>query len=265
MMSGKLSDQHRDKAAQLIASGAVTKTDIAKQCNISRPTLYCWMECDDFIAAVEHYQKKIERAILKTGIAVKVNRLRAIDDRWERMQRLINARAEDLQHVAGGGDTGMLVRRYKSIGSGAMAEKVEEYEFDAALTKEMREHERQAAEELGQLKDVSLDNHSDLLTSDPSLVSAALPAGALPGGADDYLGIEVSPALQDDSRGTPIVQDGNLREAPGDSVAVEMQDQAAPVDESATIHRGADAPTGEGHLLGGRESADPAELDRENK
>lgn len=251
-MNGRLSDQCRDKAAQLLASGSVTKVKIAEQCSISRTTLYEWMADDDFMAAVDHYAKKIERAILKTGIASKTNRIQAICDRWERMQRLIDARADKFKD-APGGDTGLLVERAHG------------HEFDAALMKSFLEHERLAAEELGQLKDVSFDNASELLTPDASLVSASLPAGALPSGAGDYLSVELSPAVQNHSRGSASVQDGNLREAQGGSVAVEVQDQAASVDESATVHRSTDTPAGEGHLLDGHQGDDPASVDSEDQ
>jgi hypothetical protein len=50
-----------------------------------------------------------------------------------------------------GGDTGLLVRRYKSIGYGKNSEKVEEYELDPVLLRERRRIEEQAARELGEL------------------------------------------------------------------------------------------------------------------
>jgi hypothetical protein len=64
--------------------------------------------------------------------------------------------------VAGhpGGDTGLVVRQVKMIGSGAAAQLVEEYPVDVALLRaeldvmrELREHEKQAAQELGQWVD----------------------------------------------------------------------------------------------------------------
>lgn len=49
-----------------------------------------------------------------------------------------------------GGETGLLVRKYKNLGSGDNARTVEEYEVDTGLLAELRAHEKQAAEELGQ-------------------------------------------------------------------------------------------------------------------
>lgn len=49
-----------------------------------------------------------------------------------------------------GGKTGLLVREIKSIGAGPNSREVEEYKVDTGLLKELREHERQAAIELGQ-------------------------------------------------------------------------------------------------------------------
>ena len=70
------------------------------------------------------------------------------------MKAVIEARAEatEMQDAAGG-DTGLLAHTMKSIGAGPNAEKVDEYTFDAALLRELREHEKQAAQELGQWVD----------------------------------------------------------------------------------------------------------------
>jgi hypothetical protein len=48
-----------------------------------------------------------------------------------------------------GGTTGLLVRTYKTLGSGESQRVVEEFTVDVALLKELREHEKQAAQELG--------------------------------------------------------------------------------------------------------------------
>jgi hypothetical protein len=77
--------------------------------------------------------------------------VKALGDRWNRLRQVIAARAADPDHAkAPGGDTGLLVRKLKQIGSGESARTVEEYEVDAALLREAREHEKQAAQELGQ-------------------------------------------------------------------------------------------------------------------
>lgn len=65
------------------------------------------------------------------------------------MLRVIEARSKDMAEVPGG-DTGLLVRKLKSIGSGENTKTVEEYAVDTGLLSELREHEKQAAQELGQ-------------------------------------------------------------------------------------------------------------------
>jgi hypothetical protein len=103
-----------------------------------------------------------------TQIAATVkNRVAAQNDRWQRMQRLIDAAAEDpdLADIPGG-DTGMLVRTAKLVkvygsipSSGGEAESLQsakrevllyEYVRDTSISAEMRALEKQAAQELGQ-------------------------------------------------------------------------------------------------------------------
>jgi hypothetical protein len=66
-----------------------------------------------------------------------------------RLLQVAKERGEDMRDVPGG-STGLLTRKYKSIGGGNDAEKVEEHELDATLLKEVRGYQEQAAKELGQ-------------------------------------------------------------------------------------------------------------------
>jgi hypothetical protein len=99
-------------------------------------------------AATRAVEKEGDK-LLRFAIAKRENRLEALDDRRQRMNEVIRARAEDMEDVPGGA-TGLLTRKYKSIGGGDHAEKVEENEVDVPLLREMRATEEQAAKELGQ-------------------------------------------------------------------------------------------------------------------
>jgi hypothetical protein len=71
------------------------------------------------------------------------------------MRRVIEQRGRAMSGVEPGADTGLLVRTLKTVGSGFDAKVVAEYEVDTGLLKELREHEKQAAQELGQWSDKS--------------------------------------------------------------------------------------------------------------
>ena len=66
------------------------------------------------------------------------------------MTEVIRQRAVNLKDVPGGGNTGLLVRQVKGIGKGEDFQVVEEYAVDTGLLRELREHEKQAAIELGE-------------------------------------------------------------------------------------------------------------------
>src|SRR5439155_9215608 len=82
--------------------------------------------------------------------------VRALQDRWDRARRLIDARARDLADIPGG-NTGLLVRDYKGRNADVAV-----YKADTALMAEMRAAERQAAEELGQWVPKSQPSHLNL-------------------------------------------------------------------------------------------------------
>jgi hypothetical protein len=73
-----------------------------------------------------------------------------MDDRLQRLHRVIRERAADpeMQDVPGG-PTGLIVRTTKMVGK----KEVKEYALDAALLREIRELEAQAARECGQAYD----------------------------------------------------------------------------------------------------------------
>ena len=80
-------------------------------------------------------------------------RIQALQDRWDRGRRLIDARARDLADIPGA-NTGLLVRYYKGRNADVAV-----YKADTALMAEMRATERQAAEELGQWVTKSEPSH----------------------------------------------------------------------------------------------------------
>lgn len=94
-------------------------------------------------------QAEVERwraEVRSRGIAVLEQRIAAQQDRWERMQRVIQARAAEMVGEIAGGETGLIVRtKVTEFGS--------VFAVDAGLLREMRELEHHVAQELGQWKD----------------------------------------------------------------------------------------------------------------
>lgn len=114
-------------------------------------TLIRWRDLEAFTARVQALQDAMAAAVVSEGIALRTKRVAALNDRWNRMQRVIAERAEDpaVAYVPGG-STGLLVHTVKMIGGGRDATTVDEYAVDVGLLKELRAHEEQAAKELGQ-------------------------------------------------------------------------------------------------------------------
>jgi hypothetical protein len=84
-------------------------------------------------------------------IGIRDNRIAWLDERSRLLRRVIAERAADPEFAkVAGGKTGLLVKTYKQIGAGKDSQLVEEYAVDTAMLKEMRAHEQQAAQELGQ-------------------------------------------------------------------------------------------------------------------
>lgn len=140
-----------EKAAELLALGELSDTAIAEEVGVNRCTLWRWRRNAEFSKRVESHLEEIRAEIRRHGIGVVERRVAALDDRWHRLRRVMEERgaSKDMQDVPGG-PTGLLVRKYRSVGSGENADLVEEFFVDTGLLSELREHERQAAQELGQ-------------------------------------------------------------------------------------------------------------------
>ena len=141
----------RDRAAMLVARGGLPDAEIARQLGVSAPSIWKWKQREDFQRWVDDYLVDWRRELSQIGLASKEARLAFLSDRHARMTQLLEERANDpsLEGVPGG-STGLLTRQIKIIGTGQSAQIVFEYTFDAALVRELREHERQAAQELGE-------------------------------------------------------------------------------------------------------------------
>lgn len=139
----------REKAALLVAEDARTDEEIATAVGVGRTTLHTWKQQPSFMARVEQHVATFREKIVARGIAERQNRVDALNDRWGRMQRVIEARAaEHWENPAvAGAEEGLHVRTVKLSATG---KEVEEYAIDTPLLKEIRAHEEQAAKELGQ-------------------------------------------------------------------------------------------------------------------
>lgn len=144
-------NERSEEAAQLVSVDELTDEQIAQRAKVTRQTLSNWKANPEFAARVDQHIADCRARIRKRGIAVIENRVRALQDRWDRMHRVIAERAEapEMQSVPGG-KTGLMVRDIKSVGAGTAAKFVDVYEVDTGLLRELREHEQQAAKELGQ-------------------------------------------------------------------------------------------------------------------
>jgi hypothetical protein len=146
--------KQRDRAAQLCADGRLTDTRIAAQVGISTRTLERWRTQPQFQEQVAAFIQAAEAKARECAIARKMARVAALQERWQALQQIRQERGQALADQGiPGGSTGDLVRSVKQIGSGPTAQVVTEYELDAALLRELRAHEEQAAKELGQWAD----------------------------------------------------------------------------------------------------------------
>ena len=142
--------KQREKAAWLKAEGDLSEYEIATQCGVSRETIQVWARSPEFQARIDEHVAEILKALRSTGIGNVANRIKRLDRDWKKLQKIVEARAAAADPDIPGMDTGHITHTEKMIGQGPMAQVIDEYRVDVATLKELRDIEKQAAQELGQ-------------------------------------------------------------------------------------------------------------------
>jgi hypothetical protein len=141
----------RQKAAQLLVEGELTDKEIARMIGISERQLRRWKAVPQFRSKLEALQSELEKVSQRYAVGRLARRIAWLDARLAKLRQIVEQRAADpTMQVVPGGTSGLLVREVKGVGSGDQFRTIETYHVDGALLKEMREHEKQAAIELGQ-------------------------------------------------------------------------------------------------------------------
>lgn len=141
----------KEKAAQLLARSELAIEEVAAIVGVRRETIWAWNQESEFAARVALLQQRIKEKLETLLISQRFYRQLSLQDQFLSLQRIKEARAEALDVPAEqGGESGLLVKRLRMIGSGVNATVVEEHVLDTGFTKEVRETLKQASQEAGQ-------------------------------------------------------------------------------------------------------------------
>jgi hypothetical protein len=170
-------------AAQLVADDRLTDREIAEQCGIDKATLERWKLQTAFKARVQAIVEAYTKRALKHGIARRERRIGVLNDLHNKVLQVIDERAksEDMATVPGG-KTGIVTKTLKGIGKGEDFQTVAEYRVDTASIAEIRDIQKQAAEELGQWikRTESLDLNQLFERMSDAEIDAVINHGTLP-------------------------------------------------------------------------------------
>lgn len=100
----------------MFADGDLTDQEIAVKVGIGRMTLYRWRQFPEFKARIEEHLDAFRQEVRRLGLANRERRVRAVNTRWNRIHKIVDGQTDP----------------------------------DPAMLKELRELEKQAAQELGQ-------------------------------------------------------------------------------------------------------------------
>lgn len=170
--------RQRARAATLVAEDRLTNEQIAEKVGVARYTVDRWRLIPAFAERVAELVTATQEALKAEGIANKRNRVRTLNELHDRQLRVIAERADDpAMQAIPGGTTGLLVHTYKMAG-GREPVVMDEYAVDTGLLNEIRQYQKQAAQELQQWTE-RID-YADLSTE--RLIAEARRLGLVPTG-----------------------------------------------------------------------------------
>jgi hypothetical protein len=155
----------RDLAASLLAEASLTDQEIAERVGIDRQKLRDWKRHPQFQARVQALQRRLGNLFDQVPLGRKLRRVQALQDRWDRLNRIIAARSTAVclnpdGTPVPGAETGLLAPTLVGRGKDRMVV----YKLDVDLLRELREIESAAAKEMGQIV-----AHSELTILTPDL------------------------------------------------------------------------------------------------
>src|SRR5688572_25636420 len=144
--------RRQQHALNLLVEGDRTLAAVAAEVGVQPATLWRWRhEKPAFRDALREALAIAEMDARQFAVAKRVKRVEALDELHAGLLRIIAERKErfaDENHP--GAATGLLVKTYKSIGSGASSYAEVEWAVDRPLIQALLEVQKQAAMELGQ-------------------------------------------------------------------------------------------------------------------
>jgi transposase-like protein len=142
----------QQQALNLLVEGEHTIAEISAEVGVEPSTLWRWRHDKPAFREALHEALAIaEMEARQFAVAKRVKRIEALDEVHAGLLRIISerqARYADEDHP--GAATGLLVKTYKAIGSGAWAYTEVEWAVDRPLIQALLEVQKQAAMELGQ-------------------------------------------------------------------------------------------------------------------
>lgn len=140
----------RETAAAAVADDTLVDDEIARRAGVTRETLAAWKLTPEFATRVTEITTAAAAAATAATVSDKLYRVRVLDDLHAKILTVIAERAKEYDGAAAGSGTGLLVRTERGIGRGEDFRVVEEWTLDTATLAELRQIQKQVAQELGQ-------------------------------------------------------------------------------------------------------------------
>lgn len=172
----------KHKAAIYLAEDELSDRELCRRINISTATLHEWKQNSEFQSIVGHYTAEIISESLKLPIAKKHERIKALNDLFMRQQEAIAARAaRNAAELDNADDPDVATRRFfgnyvpeeartglfvREVSMSASGKEVVNYKYDTAITKDIKDTLKQAAQELGQFDQTLNLNHGGEVSVD---------------------------------------------------------------------------------------------------
>jgi hypothetical protein len=151
-------EHHRTEIVRLACEEGLSNSAIGQKLGYSPATIRTWLERPEYKEAVKTYYAILEEETFRLAGVTKAKRVQQYQELLDALWSLKQQRGEAYSHIDSGGDTGLLVKQVKTVGTGQNAYDVAEYLYDSAVVRDILSINKQIAQEMGQWSEKSDHN-----------------------------------------------------------------------------------------------------------
>lgn len=149
---------YKAEVVRMACDEGLSNAVIGDKLGFAAQTIRMWLERPDYKESIHLYYQILEEETYRAAGSVRAKRIQILQLQLDKLLELQRQRGNSYSHIESGGDTGLLVKEIKTVGTGQNAYDVAEYKYDSAVVRDIAMLTKQIAQEKGEWSEKSDHN-----------------------------------------------------------------------------------------------------------